>query len=248
MPRHAKGGPSSCVTQDVNHNVLPFVYSISNEELKKFNKGPEYTGLGGDCIRGCPWCIGRTGLEVGWVLGRSNNIKAIANPIGSEQLYSIEFPMEQMESQYTQLIINENEDSKYFLQFGEGKKEKAQCMFDDRDSIISPLAWEINNGIHEHKNYFLAFHLLPQSATRIKKRMRKEYIILNESPRGGPKCDDLQIIFDKSFYSLVVSDLSPPTTTTTTTSKKPTPPGPKPPPKKTKPPGPKPPPKKTKPP
>uniref|UniRef100_A0A914KNB2 Uncharacterized protein n=1 Tax=Meloidogyne incognita TaxID=6306 RepID=A0A914KNB2_MELIC len=58
-------GLGTCLRGDtINSNVLPFAYSLTNEEVKKFHNGPIFANqYCPSCLEGC---VKKTGLEVRW--------------------------------------------------------------------------------------------------------------------------------------------------------------------------------------
>ncbi|CAK5036288.1 unnamed protein product [Meloidogyne enterolobii] len=58
-------GLGTCLRGDtINSNVLPFAYSLTNEEVKKFHNGPIFANqYCPSCLEGC---VKQTGLEVRW--------------------------------------------------------------------------------------------------------------------------------------------------------------------------------------
>uniref|UniRef100_A0A915MZ57 Uncharacterized protein n=1 Tax=Meloidogyne javanica TaxID=6303 RepID=A0A915MZ57_MELJA len=83
-----KGGLDDCMREgDINSNVLPFAYSLANEEVKKFHNGPFFAKGPCRCNEGC---VEKTGLEVRWAYDEDQgkeNVGLYANPIGTKLIY-----------------------------------------------------------------------------------------------------------------------------------------------------------------
>uniref|UniRef100_A0A914LMJ2 Uncharacterized protein n=1 Tax=Meloidogyne incognita TaxID=6306 RepID=A0A914LMJ2_MELIC len=187
--KHYSGdGIGGCLNKDdTNSNVLPFAYSLTNEEVKKFHNGPLFAnGACPDCEEGC---VKKTGLELRWTY--------LKGPSGRE------WP-----------LLVTNPIATKFVNFTAGK------LF--MENILSPSTWEIVGTRPDPiMTRLLVFHLLPQTAsrkmtTKVEDLVTgKKYVVENEHP-NGPKCDFLEISFDKRNYRLLT--VSP----ITSTSKKPT--------------------------
>uniref|UniRef100_A0A915MUB2 Uncharacterized protein n=1 Tax=Meloidogyne javanica TaxID=6303 RepID=A0A915MUB2_MELJA len=83
-----QGGLDGCMREsDINSNVLPFAYSLTNEEVKKFHNGPLFVKGPCRCNEGC---VEKTGLEVRWAYDEDQgkeNVGLYANPIGTKLIY-----------------------------------------------------------------------------------------------------------------------------------------------------------------
>ncbi|CAK5053047.1 unnamed protein product [Meloidogyne enterolobii] len=212
---------------DINDNILPFAYSLTNEEIKDFNNGPQFGGDG--CDPGCRegMCVNKTGLEIRWKYSKNtkdeDRMGLYANPIGTSFIYVIKQPLPQKLKGDVQVVINQKEQKyhiKLMKEVGQLYQKEAFCMKDGFDNILSPSTWEIiGTNPDPEKKRLLVFHLLPQRASRnfnrIKSKKRK-YEEQSGLP-SGPKCDDLTIKFIGGDYKLIKYP-SPITTNTSTDS------------------------------
>uniref|UniRef100_A0A914NEY0 Uncharacterized protein n=1 Tax=Meloidogyne incognita TaxID=6306 RepID=A0A914NEY0_MELIC len=212
---------------DINDNVLPFAYSLTNEEIKHFNNGPQFGGDG--CNPGCGegMCVNKTGLEIRWKYSKNtkdeDRMGLYANPIGTSFIYVIKQPLPQKLKGDVQVVVNQKEQ-KYHIQImkevGKIYQKEAFCMKDGFDNILSPSTWEIvGTSPDPEKKRLLVFSLLPQRASRNLNRIKidkRKYEEQSGLP-NGPKCDDLTIKFIGGDYKLIKYP-SPITTNTSTDS------------------------------
>uniref|UniRef100_A0A914KNF8 DOMON domain-containing protein n=1 Tax=Meloidogyne incognita TaxID=6306 RepID=A0A914KNF8_MELIC len=223
---HNRGGLYDCLNgSDINSNVLPFAYSLTNEEVKKFHNGPIFANRScPSCLEGC---VKKTGLEVSWQYDEDQGIDNAAlyiNPIGTKLLYYIrkEWNLSSTEVYFNQTHINQKVPKFHIkdLMRHRNSQPSTICMNNPKENILSPSTWEIVGTSPEPTmNRLLVFHLLPQKASR--KRMLKntrtglsEYVVRKDHPEG-PKCDEMSIIFSKDNYKLL-------TTSSITSTMKPT--------------------------
>uniref|UniRef100_A0A915LX82 Uncharacterized protein n=1 Tax=Meloidogyne javanica TaxID=6303 RepID=A0A915LX82_MELJA len=197
---------------DINDNVLPFTYSLTNEEIKDFNNGPQFGGDG--CNPGCGegMCVNKTGLEIRWKYSKNtkdeDRMGLYANPIGTSFIYVIKQPLPQKLKGDVQVVVNQKEQ-KYHIQImkevGKIYQKEAFCMKDGFDNILSPSTWEIvGTSPDPEKKRLLVFSLLPQRASRNLNRIKidkRKYEEQSGLP-NGPKCDDLTIKFKANNLTL----------------------------------------------
>ncbi|CAK5018758.1 unnamed protein product [Meloidogyne enterolobii] len=210
---HNRGGLYECLNgSDINSNVLPFAYSLTNGEVKKFHNGPIFADqYCPSCLEGC---VKKTGLEVSWEYdedqGRANAVLYI-NPIGTKLVYYIrkEWNLSSTEVYFNQTYINQKAPKFLIkdLMRHRNSQPSTICMNNPKEIILSPSTWEIVGTSPEPSmNRLLVFHLLPQKASRrrIMKNIRNgfpEYVVRKEHP-DGPKCDEMRIVFvsDKFIF------------------------------------------------
>ncbi|KAL7074222.1 hypothetical protein ACQ4LE_006358 [Meloidogyne hapla] len=224
-----------------NANVLPFAYSHP-ADLERLKKGP-ITGNS----KGCDTevcierkCIKRTSLEMRWGRGKDHkqidSIHIAINPIGSPSFKGADMEMSKFGDNIPEVEIVHKGSNDYSVQFPGKSKDLGDimknCTTNPDGNILEPMAWEIaGTRPSQKKKYLLAFHLLPQTASRwidfervkveqgptaypgeyrgppremIESRMQAD------SPEG-PECD-LRILFKTDNYDLLTVN---PTTTTT---------------------------------
>nr|CAD2176902.1 unnamed protein product [Meloidogyne enterolobii] len=199
-------------------NLLPFAYSINNEELGKISANPNYDtetvcvkkeSCGGECMK-------ETFLEVSWskcvgyVYAHTHLIGEAARGLDKfKKNDSKEFKVN-LEISDGSFKMEFNEDKKNIF---ETTKDNTLCLPSTSDALIKPKAWKIKNGVRDLEGkYLLVFHLLPQNATR----MYNEDGKVLELP-GGPNCD-LFIQFERGPYQFLRVDPKKSTTVTTTTT------------------------------
>ncbi|CAK5090628.1 unnamed protein product [Meloidogyne enterolobii] len=233
------GGPAGCLKQlddkkfdGYNDNVLPFAYSHPTilEELR--DNGPKLDISAAGCKSDVCFdkvCIKKTGLELRWAKSLKNveHIDLLINPIGSPSYKHASEEMKLFEKRTYGKVKIEKAD-KYSVRF-DGKKEALEpyneynCTQNPAGNILTPLTWEINgtNPVDPKKKHLLAFHLLPQKASRMIQWVLPP--LGNKIPKGvseespkGPECEELQILFSTANYDLLT--VVPQTTTTTTSS------------------------------
>ncbi|KAF7633114.1 hypothetical protein Mgra_00007476, partial [Meloidogyne graminicola] len=148
----------NCLTNSSNDNIIPFVYSLTYEHINDYHSGPIYSDK--KCGKECNKCIGKTGLEVGWLIDNNNKTSIIVRPIGESNFVKFhsgnnEEDMEDVEIKIKKgTIFSINEISSNKFQF--------DCLEKDKISIISPNTWSINGEkLDKKKKYLLVFHLLP---------------------------------------------------------------------------------------
>uniref|UniRef100_A0A914N6A4 Uncharacterized protein n=1 Tax=Meloidogyne incognita TaxID=6306 RepID=A0A914N6A4_MELIC len=222
-------GLGACLRNEtINSNVLPFAYSLTNEEVKKFHNGPLFAN--GSCYSCAEGCVKKTGLEVRWLFDEGHDRGGYVeyavmnvNPIATKMIYFVGKKWD-MRNQYVQwlsdLVINKT-DPKFHIKFANREKDMfAQtftsiCINNTKQDILSPSTWEIVGTSPEPKmNRLLVFHLLPQKASRQRMLITNnrtgspEYIVLKEHPEG-PKCDEIVIIFPASNYRLLATPVTP---------------------------------------
>uniref|UniRef100_A0A1I8BZ98 Uncharacterized protein n=1 Tax=Meloidogyne hapla TaxID=6305 RepID=A0A1I8BZ98_MELHA len=157
-----------CLTNLMDDNIIPFVYSLTNEEIEEHHSGPITSNK---VCEGCGdknKCITRTGLEVGWKEEIDGSISVISRPIGEPQNISLQLEHEEDD----ELVEIEMEIKEIKKRPKISVKPKASfngkfsCLEDNEKSIISPNIWEIDGTSPdlEKKNLFV-FHLLPLSAS-----------------------------------------------------------------------------------
>nr|CAD2154133.1 unnamed protein product [Meloidogyne enterolobii] len=224
---HNRGGLYDCLNgSDINSNVLPFAYSLTNEEVKKFHNGPLFANRScHSCLEGC---VKKTGLEVSWEYdedqGRDNAVLYI-NPIGTKLVYYIrkEWNLSSTEVYFNQTYIHQKVPKFHIkdLMLHRNSQPSTICMNNPKENILSPSTWEIVGTSPEPSmNRLLVFHLLPQKASRrrIMKNIRTglpDYVVGREHPEG-PKCDEMRIIFSKDNYKLLTTTSSITSTSKTT--------------------------------
>nr|CAD2122638.1 unnamed protein product [Meloidogyne enterolobii] len=223
-------GLGTCLRGDtINSNVLPFAYSLTNEEVKKFHNGPLFDNqYCPSCLEGC---VKQTGLEVRW---EYNDVREIeyavfnANPIATKLIYfdgkELDMSRTYVKWKYS-LIINQTYP-KFHIRFSSKEidtmfTEPSMCIDNPNENILSPSTWEIVGTSPEPTmNRLLVFHLLPQKASRKRMLMINkgtgfpEYVVTKDHPEG-PKCDEMTIIFSVKNYSLLFTPVSHTTTSTT---------------------------------
>uniref|UniRef100_A0A914LW22 Uncharacterized protein n=1 Tax=Meloidogyne incognita TaxID=6306 RepID=A0A914LW22_MELIC len=222
-------GLGACLKEEtINSNVLPFAYSLTNEEVKKFHNGPLFAN--GSCYSCAEGCVKKTGLEVRWALDEGQDRGGYAeyavmnvNPIATKMIYFVGKKWD-MRNKYVQwlsdLVINKT-DPKFHIQFANREKDMfAQtftsiCLNNSKEDILSPSTWEIVGTSPEPKmNRLLVFHLFPQKASRQRMLVKNnrtqlpEYVVLEEHPEG-PICDEIVIIFPASNYRLLATPVTP---------------------------------------
>ncbi|CAK5054849.1 unnamed protein product [Meloidogyne enterolobii] len=210
--------------EGVNSNVLPFAYSLTNEEVEKFHNGPLFAN--GSCYSCAEGCVKKTGLEVRWAMDEGQDRGGYAeyavmnvNPIATKMVYYVGKKWD-MRNKYVQwlsdLVINKT-DPKFHLKSAKREKDTfAQsytsiCLNNSKEDILSPSTWEIVGTSPEPKmNRLLVFHLLPQTASRQRMLVKSnrtqlpEYAVVKEHPEG-PLCDEIVIIFLGSNYRLLAT-------------------------------------------
>nr|CAD2127547.1 unnamed protein product [Meloidogyne enterolobii] len=231
------GGPAGCLKQlddkkfdGYNDNVLPFAYSHPTilEELRE--KGPKLDISAAGCKSDVCFdkvCIKKTGLELRWAKSRNvEHIDLLINPIGSPSYKHASEEMKLFEKRTYGKVKIEKAD-KYSVRFGKDEAlepyNEYNCTQNPAGNILTPLTWEINgtNPVDPKKKHLLAFHLLPQKASRMIQWVLPQ--LGNKIPKGvseespkGPECEELQILFSTANYDLLT--VVPQTTTTTTSS------------------------------
>uniref|UniRef100_A0A915MTU0 Uncharacterized protein n=1 Tax=Meloidogyne javanica TaxID=6303 RepID=A0A915MTU0_MELJA len=226
------GGIGGCLkTGDINSNVLPFAYSLTNEEVKKFHDGPLFAnGACSGCYEGC---VKKTGLELRWTYGSylSREIAVLsANPIATKFVQSTFsfWPMKMDVIRINSVLTINQKDAKFHIRSPLNepniKDQKSICMNNLKENILSPSTWEIVGKRPDPiMTRLLVFHLLPQKASR-KMTMKiedlvtgnKKYYIVKEEHPEGPKCGIMTITFDNRNYRLLT--VSPITSTPKPTS------------------------------
>ncbi|CAK5020618.1 unnamed protein product [Meloidogyne enterolobii] len=233
------------VNMEKSNYILPFAYSLTNEEVKKFHDGPLFAnGACSGCEEGC---VKKTGLELRWTY--------IKFPSGTEHHLLLTNPSKYLRPNYTltlfilvatkfvhlagvekytneygikivsNLRINQTDPKFHFrmpIDTPKFNDQKSICLNNLTENILSPSTWEIvGTRPDPEMSRLLVFHLLPQTASR-RMTMKvedlvtgKKYVVKNEHPEG-PECDFMEISFDKSSYKLLT--VSP----ITSTPKKPT--------------------------
>ncbi|KAL7074566.1 hypothetical protein ACQ4LE_006365 [Meloidogyne hapla] len=256
-----EGGVEGCVQGGDDHyndNVLPFAYSHP-PELEELQKVPKIGNSGKGCNAAIclnKKCIEKTGLELRWTRTKDEanieNINLLINPIGSPSYRETSEEMSKFNDEnspeFPKVEIKATGE-RYKVRFeGSNVKEpknedkKYNCTANPARDIIDPMAWEIVGTEPDQKKYLylLAFHLLPQKASRqIKWSKRSKRAKVGNSvsfsriqeektPESsstpevlpdalkGPECNDLRILFSTNNYALLTVD--PPTTTTSTSS------------------------------
>ncbi|CAK5037970.1 unnamed protein product [Meloidogyne enterolobii] len=215
---------------DINSNVLPFAYSLTNEEVKKFHNGPLFAD--GDCPGCYGGCVKKTGLEFRWASYEARGKEYVllsANPIATK-LVQTEIKLWYMKEKAIRinsvLTINQK-DPKFHISSPINepniKDQKSICMNNLKENVLSPSTWEIVGTRPDPiMTRLLVFHLLPQTASR-KMTMKvedlvtgnKKYVVKKEHP-VGPECNEVAILFDKRNYRLLT--VSPITATSKPTS------------------------------
>uniref|UniRef100_A0A914NRY4 Uncharacterized protein n=1 Tax=Meloidogyne incognita TaxID=6306 RepID=A0A914NRY4_MELIC len=214
---HNRGGLDACLNEsDINSNVLPFAYSLINEDVKKFHNGPLFADGPCRCAEGC---VEKTGLEVRWAydkVGSKENVVLYANPIGTKLIYYIrrECNLNSTYVYFNQTHINQTVPKFHIESLEEYNDRNPQisiCIKNPKENILSPSTWRIVGTNPEPTMYrLLVFHLLPQKASRKWMVMKnaltglQEYVVKKEHPEG-PKCDDLRIIFSRDNYKLLTT-------------------------------------------
>uniref|UniRef100_A0A1I8AXP9 Uncharacterized protein n=1 Tax=Meloidogyne hapla TaxID=6305 RepID=A0A1I8AXP9_MELHA len=214
-------GLAACLKgSSINANILPFAYSLTNEEIKQFHNGPRFVNEGCDesCEEGC---IEKTGLEVRLLHGQTKNgeefVVFFANPIGTKLIYSTgleldkKAPKNEVKQMYLDVEINQT-DPKFHFKESREEQETSTCMKNIKENILSPSTWEIDGTSPDPTmNRLLVFHLLPQKASRKRRRDFKnpangvmENAVKKELPEG-PKCYDLMIVFLNQNYKLLTT-------------------------------------------
>uniref|UniRef100_A0A915LYC0 Uncharacterized protein n=1 Tax=Meloidogyne javanica TaxID=6303 RepID=A0A915LYC0_MELJA len=221
---HNREGLDACLNgSDINSNVLPFAYSLINEDVKKFHNGPLFADGPCRCAEGC---VEKTGLEVRWAYdkgGSKENVVLYANPIGTKLIYYIrrEWNLNSTYVYFNQTHINQT-FPKFHIEsleeYNDRNPQTSNCIKNYKENILSPSTWRIVGTNPEPTMYrLLVFHLLPQRASRKWMVMKNaftglsQYVVIKEHPEG-PKCDDLRIIFSRDNYKLLTT-LTPGTST-----------------------------------
>nr|CAD2173069.1 unnamed protein product [Meloidogyne enterolobii] len=199
-----------------HNNILPFVYSVNNTAIKRFNNKGPYNGT--DACYNKPSCRGtngkcmlRTFLEVSWSWS-SEQVYAYTHLVGERVSQSVQ--QEQQLAGEMTFNLTISSASAFTMWFAKEKTfnatEDAVCV-PQKDPIVEPVTWTITKGDHIGK-HLLVFSLLQQNATFVYVDGKRK-----GSP-GGPYCE-LFVQFDTANYSLLVVNTSattaPPTTTTT---------------------------------
>jgi len=97
---------------------------------------------------------------------------------------------------------------KYSARFGNNDDDALEqyseynCTHNPAGNILTPLTWEMNGtNLDPKKKHLLAFHLLPQKASRMiqwvlppKAQKINPKGVSDEQPKG-PECEELQILF-----------------------------------------------------
>ncbi|CAK5052815.1 unnamed protein product [Meloidogyne enterolobii] len=230
IERYKASSADACdVNFDVNGNILPFAYSLTNEEVKEFHNGPRFANVSCDsCMEGC---VEKTGLEVRWArdkVGSKEYAVIYVNPIATKMVYyaGIKRDMREQFVELKQSLVINQKGPKFHIKFSNNGTEyiytrPSNCIENPKENILSPSTWEIVGTSPEPTmNRLLVFHLLPQRATRKRRMMQNPfngfiaYVVIIERPTG-PKCDDLIMIFSKSNYRLLTTSVSYNFTSTT---------------------------------
>ncbi|CAK5013771.1 unnamed protein product [Meloidogyne enterolobii] len=224
-----KGLGSCMVKSSINSNVLPFAYSLTNEEVKEFHNGPRFANVSCDsCMEGC---VEKTGLEVRWArdkVGSKEYAVIYVNPIATKMVYyaGIKRDMREQFVELKQSLVINQKGPKFHIKFSNNGTEyrytqPSNCIENPKENILSPSTWEIVGTSPEPKmNRLLVFHLLPQKASRKRRMMENPfngfiaYVVIRQRPTG-PKCDDMIMIFPKSNYRLLAISVSHNITSTT---------------------------------
>ncbi|KAL7070508.1 hypothetical protein ACQ4LE_010576, partial [Meloidogyne hapla] len=185
-----------------NFNKLPFAYSIGLDEFEEFKKGPRYDlNLKCRCKEQLGGCLKRTGMEIGWRY-TGYTIRIHIEPIGEP--LSLDREKDKITNEMSESKVQTKEDkNNYSLLFYEF--DAAYCLL--KENIVEPKAWEIIDEKHKNKefNYLFVFYLLPQNATFIHSRDNNGWSIKKGETPSGPKCKDIQIKFNGSYYKLLMN-------------------------------------------